>query len=395
MTADGEAIRSGPPIEIENLSLRFGDVSVLDGVDLTVDRGSFVALCGPNGAGKTTLLRTINGLLTPDEGTVRVEGRTVADLDSRAVSRRVATVPQETAVAFAFDVRDMVAMGRTPHRSRFEPADRADREAVDRAMERARVTGLADRPIDEVSGGERQRVLLARALAQETPVLLLDEPTANLDINHQVRTLDLVADLVADGTTVVAAIHDLDLAARYADRMALLADGGVVAVGAPDEVLTDRRLGTVFDTRAVVTPNPVTGAPSVTALAGRTVNADGGRGDRVHVFGGGPTARTLLDQLDDAGIEVTIGPLPRDDVAHETATSRGVPAVPVDPYRPPAAVVADQSIPLGDLLPSDADLPIVAVDGDEPDAAVSVPSDETVTTVSEAVRWIEGRLDRR
>ena len=256
-----------PAIDVSDLSVTLGGVSVLDSVSTSVDEGRFVGLVGPNGAGKTTLLRAINGALTPDRGTVRVAGQDIAGLGSRATSRLVATVPQSTASAFDFPVRHVVAMGRTPHVGRLGTRTAADRAAVDEAMARAAVADLADRPVTDVSGGERQRVVLARALAQDTPVLLLDEPTSDLDVNHQVRTLELVADLVDEGRTVVAAIHDLDLAARYCDRVALLAGGKLRAVGTPDEVLTAERLERVFDTPVEVGENPATGTASVTALS--------------------------------------------------------------------------------------------------------------------------------
>jgi iron complex transport system ATP-binding protein len=272
-------------IRVADLVVSRGGRRVLDGADLEVPAGQFVGLVGPNGAGKTTLLRTVDGTLSPDAGTVAVDGRTVHDLASREQSRLVATVPQDAAFGFAFGVREVVAMGRTPHRGRFEGRTAADREAVERAMERTAVTDLADRPVTETSGGERRRVLLARALAQETPALLLDEPTASLDVSHQVRTLSLVADLVDEGRTALAAIHDLDLAARFCDAVAVVAGGEVLAAGDPEEVLTAARVESAFGTRAVVRRNPVTDSVQITALGEDggtgTAEADGGvRGDR-------------------------------------------------------------------------------------------------------------------
>ncbi len=256
-------------IVVEDVAVTLGGARVLDGVSFDVPEGSFVALVGPNGAGKTTLLRTVNGVLTPDRGEVTVDGRPVASLSARECARLVATVPQDTSLGFDFSVRDVVAMGRTPHTGRFERAGDDDADAVERALERACVAHLADRPVGEVSGGERQRVLLARALAQATPVLLLDEPTASLDVNHQVRTLDLVSGLVDDGRTALAAIHDLDLAARYCDALVVLADGAVLTAGPPDQVLTEAVVERAFDARTAVRRNPVTGTPSVTALGRR------------------------------------------------------------------------------------------------------------------------------
>ncbi|PSP45087.1 hypothetical protein BRC69_07275, partial [Halobacteriales archaeon QH_6_66_25] len=184
-------------IDVDGVSLSFGDVPVLDGVDLRVEQGELVGLVGPNGAGKTTLLRTINGILDPDAGDVRLDGEPVAELSAREVSRQLATVPQDTHVGFAFTAEQIVEMGRTPHRSRLDWTD--DDDPVDAALERTQTDHLRDRSVDDLSGGERQRVLLARALAQEPAALLLDEPTASLDINHQISVLGLVEDLVAEG----------------------------------------------------------------------------------------------------------------------------------------------------------------------------------------------------
>jgi iron complex transport system ATP-binding protein len=312
-------------IELSGVSLSFGDVSVLDGVDLSVEPGEFVALVGPNGAGKTTLLRTINGILEPDGGRVEIDGTALSDLSSKAVSRRVATVPQDTHLGFSFTAEQIVEMGRTPHRSRLD-WDEGD-EAVERALSRTEMLDLRDRAVDDLSGGERQRVLLARALAQEPDALLLDEPTASLDINHQVRVLGLVASLVGEGQTAVAAIHDLDLAARFCDRLVLLSDGGIRADGTPAEVLRDSAVESAFGTRTAVSRNPVTGTPTVAAVEERTEPG------RVHVAGGGVGGQKALAALWRAGYDVTLGPVPAGDTAARTADQFGCETVTAPPFR--------------------------------------------------------------
>ncbi|SNZ05220.1 iron complex transport system ATP-binding protein [Natronoarchaeum philippinense] len=391
-----------PTISVEDLSISLGDVPVLSEVSLAVEPGELVGLVGPNGAGKTTLLRSISGVLAPDSGSVRVDGDAVGGLSSRAASRRVAVVPQHAEVSFSFDVREIVAMARHPHRSRFSPAAEDDRRAVDAALERTGVTDLADRPIDEISGGERQRVLLARAVAQETPALLLDEPTASLDVNHQVETLELVRSLVADGTAALAAIHDLDLAARYCDRLALLADGEFVAVGTPEEVLTESAIDAAFDVRSVVARDPATGSTSVTALPDRASP----RGVRVHVLGTGGTAANTLVRLDDAGYDLSAGPLPEGDVAAATARSLGVDRVVTTPLSPPdgaelaaarerargadaAALVGPQDDGVDAVLSEVAAVAPATVRVVPPDAAasesVAVAPDDAPTAVAEVL----------
>lgn len=344
-------------IRIEDLSITLGGTEILDGVSSDVDDGRFVGLVGPNGAGKTTLLRAMNGVLSPDSGRVLVDGEAIGSLSSKAASRRVATVPQDTSLSFDFDVRDVVAMGRNPYRTRFGSEirvegtrnDGTDRETgtdgetetdiVKRAMDRTEVSSFADRSITEVSGGERQRVLLARALAQDTPVLLLDEPTASLDINHQVRTFELVRELVADGKTVVAAIHDLNLAAHYCDELLLLSSGSVLANGPPTTVLEEETLREAFDARAVVSRHPVTGSTYVTALPERPAGSNGDDGTgvgngRVHVVGGGGTVSRLLYLLFAAGYDVSVGVLNEGDSDLETARLLGLDAVTEEPFAP-------------------------------------------------------------
>ena len=328
-------------IEIDDVAVELGGNSILDGVTTRVEESRFVGLVGPNGAGKTTLLRAIHGVLAPDRGEVRVGGDSVAALSSTEASRRVAVVPQDTTLSFDFPVEEVVAMGRHPYRSRFSgPQSAAAGDdavpsgggRVEWGMARTEVDEFAERSITAVSGGERQRVLLARALAQDTPALLLDEPTASLDINHQVRTLELVRELADEGKTVVAAIHDLNLAAHYCDELRLLAGGEIRASGDPEEVLAEDHLEAAFDTRAVVSSHPVTGSTYVTALPERPAEDD--PAGRVHVVGGGGTVSRLLYVLSAAGYEVSVGALNEGDSDLETARSLGLDAVTEEPFAP-------------------------------------------------------------
>ncbi|MFC6737382.1 ABC transporter ATP-binding protein [Halolamina salina] len=238
---DGDVATDGPVLSIADLSVTLGDNDVLAGVSLDVERGEFVGLVGPNGAGKTTLLRAARGSLTPDSGRVQIAGEAADALSAKAVGRRVATVPQDTSISFSFDVREIVEMGRTPHVPRFGSMDEADHAAVERAMERTEVAEFADRPVTEVSGGERSRVLLARALAQETPLLLLDEPTAGLDplgVAEFHRILDRLRE--ESDLTVVITSHVLSEIEALCDDAAVLHDGDLLFDGPVDEL---RELG--------------------------------------------------------------------------------------------------------------------------------------------------------
>ncbi len=375
-------------IRLDDVSVSFGDLTVLDEVSCEVNRGEFVGLVGPNGAGKTTLLRTINGVLTPDSGTITLDGDAIADLSSREVSRRVATVPQDTHIGFAFSAEHLVEMGRTPHRSRLDWAPPGD--PVERALERTETTHLRDRTVDGLSGGERQRVLLARALAQETPALVLDEPTASLDINHQVGMLDIVRNLVSDGQAAIAAIHDLDLAARYCDRLLLLQGGQVRASGPPARVLSDPTLEDAFDTRTAVARNPVTGT-SIVAAVGDRAETEG----RVHVVGSGDSAARAVGELWRAGFAVSVGVVPEGDVAAETAARLDVECQTAPPFEtPPAATVerARECIGRANV--------VVRTDERGVDALQTAIGDATVVTIgsAEATDSIEAavraKLDR-
>ena len=238
-------------LTVQNLSFAYDGRPVLKGVSLAVEAGEFVGLIGANGSGKTTLLRVLLGLL-PTSGEVKLCDEPLKSLDRREIAVRATMVSQDTRVDFAFTAREIVAMGRTPYLGRFTPESASDKEAIARAMRETGTEDFAERPVTELSGGERQRVHLARALAQETRVVLLDEPTANLDLAHQFEALQLVREFTRAGGGALAAIHDLALAARFCDRLLLLSEGQIVAAGRPAEVITESNLALHFALRARV-----------------------------------------------------------------------------------------------------------------------------------------------
>jgi len=237
---------------------------VLANVDLQVGPGEMLALIGPNGSGKTTLLRVASGGLQPSAGTALRDGRDLTALTARERARHIAVVPQDGPIPNGLFVREMVSLGRTPYSRLLLGPTLHDRQAVTWALEAAGVENLAERFVDELSGGERQRVILARALAQQARVLLLDEPTANLDLHHQVAMLELVRGLCRErGLAVLTAVHDLQLAALFYDRVALLSAGQLVSQGSPEAVLTAPLLLEAFGQRVVLSAHPTHGVPLV------------------------------------------------------------------------------------------------------------------------------------
>ncbi|WP_083527873.1 ABC transporter ATP-binding protein [Curtobacterium ammoniigenes] len=253
------------------LRVAYDGRTVIDGLDLDLPDGGFTAIIGPNGCGKSTLLGALARTVAPVAGAVLLDGVPIRRLPSRALARRVALLPQQPIAPEGVTVRDLVTRGRYPHVGPFRPMSRADREAVDDALERTGVAELADRAVDTLSGGQRQRVWIALVLAQDTDVVLLDEPTTFLDIAHQYALLDMVAALQRSGRTVIAVLHDLTQAARVATHLVAMTHGAVVAAGTPESVLTAPTIAEVFGLRSVVVDDPVTGTPMVVPIPQATV----------------------------------------------------------------------------------------------------------------------------
>ena len=263
---------ASPEIALSARGLRFGygDQPVLDGLDLDVAAGEIVGLIGPNGCGKSTMIRILSGLLEPAAGTVSLFDRPLASMNRREIACQLAVVPQEPQFAFPFRAIEVVLMGRHPHLSGLAFESEADRKVAMEAMERCGATELADRPVQQLSSGERQRIVFARALTQQPKVLLLDEPASFLDIRHQVELYDMVrAEARERGVAVLSVLHDLNLAAEYCDRIALMRDGRFVDCGPTDQVFSYQNLTEVFGTEVYVDTNALTGKMLVVPLSGR------------------------------------------------------------------------------------------------------------------------------
>ena len=315
----------GLQIEVKDLIFGYGGETVLDGISLTIGQGDFIGIIGPNGSGKSTFLKNLAAILTPAAGEIIIDGKALPRWRRRELARRLALVGQGAAAGFNFTVEEMVAMGRYPHVQRFGSFKPTDHRAVERAMHLTGCYHLRERGIFSLSGGERQRVLLARALAQETPCLLLDEPTSFLDLGYQVELLELLRSLnQRERITVVMVMHDLNLASRYCRKLFLLYGGRIHACGDPEEVLTREHILEVYRTEVLIEPHPLDGKPQVipvsTAQAGPNQNFQ----QRIHIIGGGGSASPLMKELFARGFSLSAGVLSVGDSDWATARRLGL-----------------------------------------------------------------------
>ena len=319
-------------LSVHGLTVSYAAHTVLSDVSFEVARGDLVVVLGPNGAGKTTLLRTIAKVVSPKVGTVLLDGHDIAKLPVRQLMKTLSVVPQSEGSVFSFTVQDIVAMGRTPHLSPLAPLSQKDWRIIREAMEATDVWELKDRLFTELSGGEQRRVLIAKALAQEPQLLLLDEPTANLDLHYQLEVVELIQRLNRErGITVLAVLHDLNLAAMMGRRFILMHRGRIYAVGNADEVLTPQNIQQVYGVPVVVTRHPLNGKPII-LLAERRIPSL--RGVKVHVVCGGGTGGEVMAMLTAAGCQVTAGALNRGDSDFEAAQLLGVSVVEEQPFMP-------------------------------------------------------------
>ena len=257
---------SGARVRTEDVTIGYDRRIISRHLDVEIPDRAFTAIIGPNGCGKSTLLRALARVLTPVEGRVLLDGKAIGAYRSKEVARRLGLLPQTSLAPDGIRVADLVSRGRAPHQSLIQQWRESDETAVASALEATRLTELSGRLVDELSGGQRQRVWVAMLLAQQTPIMLLDEPTTFLDIAHQYELMELLRTLHEEGKTVVTVLHDLNQAARYADELIVMRDGEVVATGAPVEVVTAEMIQEVFGLRALVVPDPVTGTPAVVPL---------------------------------------------------------------------------------------------------------------------------------
>ena len=342
---------SGGFLQARGLSWRVGEAVIVDGVDLAVPRGELVGVIGPNGAGKTTLLRLLGGLLRPWRGDVVLEGSSVPAMDPRGRARRIAVMTQEVSQVFPFTVMEIVLMGRYARVARFQRETGDDQERARRMLSYVGLGSMEERTFSGLSGGERQLVLFARALAQETEVLLLDEPSASLDIHHEDRVFSMAQELAREGRAVVASVHNLAVAAHYCSRLVMLEKGRVAVEGRPEQVLRTGILDRVYGTRTVVAPSLATGSLTVTVVPASR-NAPG---VRVHLIGGAGSAVNLTRELIRLGCALSGGIAHEHDSDEELWKSLGIPHRSVGAF----SRITDEDLHAAEPMVEQADLTIL------------------------------------
>ena len=320
-------------LTIDGIDCSYGSVDVLKDVGFAVESGQFLGILGPNGSGKTTLLKSISRVLKPQKGTILIGDENVYKMKTVDVAKQMAVVPQSTPVCFDFTALEVVLMGRNPHMARFKMEGKKDLDIAKNSMQLTRTWEFADRPVNELSGGESQRVIIARALTQEPQILLLDEPTTHLDISNQLEIMDLIKHLCeTKKLLIVAVFHDFNLAARYCDSIILLNDGKIVAIGKMNETLTSENVKKVFNVDTIVKKHPITGSLYVIPISRPIIQKQ--KSLLVHLICGGGTGSPVMKTLLDEGYRVTAGVLNLLDTDQETAQLLSVPTTNDAPFSP-------------------------------------------------------------
>nr|AGF93485.1 iron compound ABC transporter ATP binding protein [uncultured organism] len=322
-------------LEIDNLDFSYGNFKVLKKINIDVEKKSFIGIIGPNGSGKSTLLKNISRILEPESGVIYIDSQMLNEYKSKDLARKLAVVPQDTTINFDFSVYDLIMMGRNPYQDRWGRVKEEDIEIVEEAMDLTDTTKFRDKNINELSGGEKQRVIIARALAQKPEVLLLDEPTSSLDINYQGEIFDLLSYLNRElSLTIITVSHDLNLTGQYCDKLILLHRGQIYATGSAEEVLTEEVISDVYQTKVIVKENPLTDRPYVTLIP-QSYKISAGcddRDEKIHIVCGGGTGKKLMEKLCNLGFDLSTGVLNQGDSDWETARKLNIDTVEIPPF---------------------------------------------------------------
>ncbi len=320
-------------LQIEKMSAGYNTEDVLKNITIDVKEGDFLGIIGPNGCGKSTLIRAVTRVVGLRRGDVTLDGCTIKDMSRKDIAKKAAVVPQNTFIGFPFTAWEVVLMGRNPYMGRFESLKKRDLEKANRAVEMTDIGHLKERKVNTLSGGELQRVIIARAMAQDTGMLLLDEATSHLDIGHKIETMDMIKKMNKEkDLTVLSVHHNLDMAARYCDKLVLIDGGRVRTMGSPEDVLTPGHLRAVYGIEAEVHENPRDGTLYISPIGRKEIEHTYGK--KVHVICGGGTGGRLLKTLVDAGCGVTVGVLNAMDTDLERAEFLDIDVVTEAPFSP-------------------------------------------------------------
>ncbi|MDQ0257290.1 iron complex transport system ATP-binding protein [Evansella vedderi] len=328
-----------------NVSVSLSNQQILKEISLEAKSGEFIGLIGSNGSGKSTLLRALCGLIPFQHGKININGKEISHFIPKEMARIIGYVPQDTSLGFDFLVREIVLMGRHVHIPRFGVEGPKDFETAEAAMARTSITHLADRYVTSLSGGQRQMVFIAKALAQEPGILLFDEPISALDINRQLQVLELIRTLSYEGVLAIAALHDLNLAARYCDRLILIKEGQVIASGSPEEVLTVDTLQSSYGVHSVIREDVIVNARSITAISYDLDKKKRETSQRssIHVIAGAGKASKLLTALYRHKFHVTVGPIEEHDPDALLAKELGMKVIAYPSYTPMSNEIVEQS----------------------------------------------------
>lgn len=314
-------------VKIKDLNFQINERKILKNINLEVSKGEFVGLIGPNGAGKTTLLKCLNKI-NSSTGVIEVYNKNINELSEKEVAKKISLMHQNTTVSFPYKCLDVVLMGRYPYFKRFQGQKREDYKKAREYMEYTNTLSLEEKFINQISGGERQRVLFAKVLAQETEIMLLDEPTASLDISHQEQIFRYSKELTEEGKVIIAAVHDLKIAAKYCSKLVLMKNGEILCKGSPTEVLTKENISKAYDIDTVVYKNPITGVLDYYIVDDEFNHKEG----KIHVIGGGGSASAIIKYLHDCGYNVTLGVVSKDDTDYKCSKLYNIEVIESRPF---------------------------------------------------------------
>ncbi|MBM7614410.1 heme ABC transporter ATP-binding protein [Alkaliphilus hydrothermalis] len=342
-------------ISTKAITFKYDESTIVDEISLQVKSGSFLTIIGPNGSGKSTLLKLIAANLTPDEGTILINDRQLTSYKMKDLAKEMAVVPQDTNVAYDFDVFDIVLMGRNPHLKRFQKEGDADFAIVRDAMEQTNTWHLRERKVNEISGGERQRVIIARALAQQPKIILLDEPTSSLDIHHQIEVLELLKRLNQEKeVTIVAVLHDMNLAARYSQEVLLLHVGKIITMGKTEDVMTVENLQRAYKMEMIIQRNIYTNALEVIPLS-LSAKKEKRTNKKIHLVCGGGTGKELLQHLLEEGYKVSMGVVNVGDSDWELGKLLAIPMAEEKPF----SEISEEALGKAEKLANESNLSIM------------------------------------